>query len=102
MHVMSVGKPSTGSHISLYIIGHTQWRIPMNGMNIGKPTRCQFLVCIGALPQGRNLMNVLNVGKPSAGRGTSLCITELTQEKKLTNVMSVGKHSTGSQTSSYI
>ena len=82
MNVVSVGKPSPGSHISYHIGGHTQERNPMDALNVGGPlVKSQISSIIKGFIQERNLLNAENVEKPSAGSHSLSHITGPTQEQ---------------------
>lgn len=76
----------------------------MGVMIVGKPvTTRQNSACIGELTQKRNLLNAVNVGKPSQGSLSSGSVRKLTGEKPnecgktfcMETSLSIGKYTQG-------
>uniref|UniRef100_A0A9L0K7C7 Uncharacterized protein n=1 Tax=Equus asinus TaxID=9793 RepID=A0A9L0K7C7_EQUAS len=92
MNVLTVGRPSPGSHSSSSIREHILERNPINAVNAEKPSvRNHISLDIREFTQERNLMYALNVGKPSLRSPTSQDISEFIQERNLTYVLNVEK-----------
>ena len=94
MNVVSVGKPSLKTQLSMGTSRFPQGRSRMNVTYAGRCSlSCRTTPYIIGVIRKRNPMGVTSVGKPSPITHPSSDTRESTQERSLTSVTSVGSSS---------